>query len=123
MVVFDCTGKTLDKTCVHLLYYYRVLHNTAVGIPLPNITWSYNTTFSGIQELTPLNSNTTSIEMGMDDSGRHKVKSILSLRISPTDGGVITCIAGARQESALLTVLGKTNNSLSYYYPARMRKG
>ena len=94
------------KTCMHL--YYSVLHNTAVGIPPPNITWSYNTTFGGIQELTPLNSNTTSIEMGMDDSGRHKVKSILSLRISPADGGVITCIAGARQESALLTVLGKT---------------
>ena len=98
--------KPLVCYVLHFSVFY--FHNAAIGIPPPNIIWTYNATLGGMQVLTSMNSNATSKPLGIDSSGRHIVKSTLSLLISPTDGGMVTCIAGTSQsQPALLTVLGR----------------
>ena len=81
--------------------------HTAVGVPAPRITWSYDTTLTGKpQELSDKNSEINSTALGMDSTGRYVVSSRLVLFVSTTDGGIVSCIAGEDRHGARLTVLG-----------------
>lgn len=81
--------------------------HTAVGLPAPRITWSYDTTLTGKpQELDDKNSVINSTVLGMDPNGRYVVSSTLVLNVLPTDGGIVSCVTGDNRRGARLTVLG-----------------
>jgi hypothetical protein len=83
----------------------------AVGLPAPTITWIYTTSLTGqVQNLDGIaeirNENLGVVQNGTYN-GRYQVKSTLTLSISRTDGGNITCQTGSDRSDARLTVLSK----------------